>query len=145
MLTWILALAGCTLDPDAPTDAAELRVSVVGIAPGARHLTVSIFQGGASVASFRPAVAGDALDVWFTEIPLGALDLLVATDAGQSCERVLINRSGLQQEVVDLAGECDQAGPADMGRGGQDGGGGGGGEGAEDGHEDDREEEDERA
>jgi hypothetical protein len=130
-MLWCLALAGCTLDPNAPTDGAELRVTIVGISPEARHLAVSILQEGASLASFRPAVVGNVQDVWFTEIPLGALELSVATDAGQECVRVLVNRSGLQQEVVDLDSECGSE-PGE----GEDGAGG---EGADEGHEDDHE------
>ena len=130
LLVLALGLTACTLDPGAPLDETELQVTVVGIAPAARQLEVTVRRGGVVVARHQPAADGaDRLDVWFRTLPVGELVVTVLTDSDQLCERQVTNHTGPQQEVVDLAAACD--GPTDAGAtdaGATDAGGGMGGD-----------------
>lgn len=102
-----LSLTACTLDPEAPLRSTELQVTVVGLT-NERSVRIVVRRETTELAAFAPPVTDDRLDVWFTDLPVGALTLEVLT-AEAECALTVMNLPGPQQQLVDLTGPCPGA------------------------------------
>ena len=111
----LLLSTACLEDPKEILDDADLRVTVLGIDPGADAVEVRLERASEIVEQRSIFSEGLDLDVYFPAFRVGIYLLVIETKVGPrrlQCHRAEIeNRSGPDQQVIELndGGECTPA------------------------------------